>query len=444
MKVSLKIESSWLEIERKSMLKMKREYEQWEAQTLQKAKEAKDLETLREIFYKLGDRWEWNQATGAWLSSGKPLDTIGFILKMPGLLPNKERFVLYGIMAYSKGLTDQFDHLGDKERVIIERDNETGRMICWSTTGHGAMDLLPTELTMFDSVEDVLNHCYIVAQPGDHAMRLEIPRDKRHPLDMNQRLWEMASGGLTYSTNEIIVLTTEDIEHALDFKFYRYAKAVIDLERTWKELHMNAFSKAKEVVQDKIPAELERRMNGKLREVEGLLHILWFKPPVRGLEPAKQIYHEFNSSPEPTVVEQTLAPYLGELVYALNDIIEKAKYIKWKSVIDRKEFSENDVFKGLGLSNVVTQAFAVALQDILQEHTLAYIGYPEKGTMKSKAMRIVLGFAVLPARLVMAFTKSIGIRFRNLRNRLFAKQEKPTPNPVGDEGTVNESILQDQ
>ncbi|MHA1943322.1 MAG: hypothetical protein ACW96M_02895, partial [Candidatus Thorarchaeota archaeon] len=70
MKVKLKIETQWLELERKSMSKMKQDYEAWERQTLQKAKDAQDLRGLREVFYQLGDRWEFDQATGAWLGSG--------------------------------------------------------------------------------------------------------------------------------------------------------------------------------------------------------------------------------------------------------------------------------------------------------------------------------------------------------------------------------------
>ncbi len=152
MKIKLKIDSQWLEVERQSMSKMKKNYEAWQTETLKKAREAKDLRDLREVFYQLGDRWEWDQTTGAWLSGSDPLDTIGLVLHLPGFHPTKERYVLYGIMAYSKGLTDQFDHLGDKERIIIEHDTEKEHFICWSTTGHGAMDLIPADLSQFKSL----------------------------------------------------------------------------------------------------------------------------------------------------------------------------------------------------------------------------------------------------------------------------------------------------
>ena len=75
--------------------------------------------------------------------------------------------------------------------------------------------------------------------------------------------------------------------------------------------------------------------------------------------------------------------------------------------MDKKAFGESDAFEGLELSSMAKEAFAVALEDILQEHTLAYIGYPEKGTMKDKAMRIIFGIGVLPMRLISTFSKSI-------------------------------------
>ncbi|MCK5150966.1 MAG: hypothetical protein KAQ65_03955, partial [Candidatus Thorarchaeota archaeon] len=407
MKVRMKVEEKWLRVERKSMLKMRKDYETWESKTLKRAKEAKDLRALREVFYELGDRWEWNQTTGAWLESGEPLDTVGFILRMPGFHPCKERYVVYGVMAYSKGFTDQFDHLGDKERIIIEKDTDTGKMVCWSTTGHGAMDLVPTDVSMFESISDILSNCYLVAQPGDHALRLEVPRERISKLDITQRMWALSSGGISFASKDIDVLSSKDIENTLDFRFYRYAQSVIELERIWEELSGGTLGRAKEKVLDKIPDHIENRMKDVLRRIEGLLHILWFKPPVKGMEPARALYDELDSEPTPTSTERTAIPYLGEVVYALNDVIEKAKYIKWKSVMDKKAFGESDAFEGLELSSMAKEAFAVALEDILQEHTLAYIGYPEKGTMKDKAMRIIFGIGVLPMRLISTFSKSI-------------------------------------
>jgi hypothetical protein len=424
MKAKLKVDRQWLELEKSSLSKMKKDYEDWTAKTLQKAKDAQDMRQLRELFYQLGDRWEWDQATGEWLSSGEPLDAVGLILRMPSLKPNKERFVVYLIMAYSKGLTDQFDHLGDKERIIIERDTETGTMVCWSTTGHGAMDLVPTDLTMYKSYEDALESCYLVAQPGDHALRIQIPRSTNSPWVLAHRLWEIATGDREYTSKGISVLSSTDIEDVIEYDFYKYAKSVIELDHIWNELRLDISEQATEIIKDEIPEEIENKDKTTLRLVEGLLHILWFRPPVQQLEPARRVYAELTSGAKPTEKQLRILPYLNELIGSLNDLIERAKYMKWKSVIDRKDFDKSDIFKGLELSQMAKEAFAVALDDILREHTLAYIGYPERATWIGKAMRIIFGLVVLPVRIIASFLEVIKRRISKKKTEE-AKPDKP-------------------
>ncbi|MHA2002861.1 MAG: hypothetical protein ACW975_03715 [Candidatus Thorarchaeota archaeon] len=403
MKVKLKIETQWLDLERKSMMRMQERYKSWEKETLKKARDAKDLRGLREVFYELGDRWEWDQTTGAWLSGSEPLDTVGLVIRIPGLHENKERYIVYAVMAYSKGLTSKFDHLGDKERVIIERDTGTGRIVCWSTTSHGAVDIVPIDLTSHSTVVNALANCFLVAQPGDHALRLEDPASAGFLPKVAKRLWEIAGGDTSYVVREIDVLSFKDVEELLDFRFHRYANAVIELERTWLALKGTTADRAKEIVLDEIPKHIEAREKSTLRLIEGLLHILWFKPPVDQMSAVRKTYEEFSSEPTPTHVQQELQPHLGELLYSLSDIIEKGKYLKWKSVIEKKEFRESDVFRGLELSGLAKEAVAVALDDMLKEHTLAYVGYPERATIRGKIMRILFGAAILPVRLFLSF-----------------------------------------
>jgi len=437
MKVRFKVDNQWLKVERSSMKKMKRDYDSWAESTLKKAKDAQDLRALREVFYQLGDRWEWDQATGAWLSSGDPMDAVAFILRLPGLQPNKERYIVYAVMAYSKGFTDQFDHLGDKERIIIEHDLDNNTMLCWSTTGHGAMDLVPTDLSSYEGLEDALQSNFLVAQPGDHALRIEVPPSGNLASKLLQYLWAVAGGNKSYTIKGIEIISASDIEESLDFKFHRYAQAVIDLERLWNELKGGTVSKALEAVVDQIPAHIEDRNKKILRRIEGLLHVLWFKPPKMQLDLIRQVYDELQTEPTPTEVQSKLLPPLGELSYSLNDVMEKAQYLKWKSVIDQKRFSESDVFQGLSLSRMAKEAFAVALDDILREHTLSYIGYPERGTVMDKALRIVFGIVVLPARLISAFMGSAKNTLTMLIGRFRSQETSSEFDPASDE-TVGE------
>ncbi len=418
MKVKLKIEQKWLSVERSSMEKMKRDYETWATRTLEKAKAAEDLSRLREVFYELGDRWEWDQATGEWLSSGEPLDTVGLVLRLPGIEEGKERYAVYAVMAYSKGLTEQFDHLGDKERVIIERDVETNHLKVWSTTGHGMVDLFPTDLDSYNSIREILKSCYLVAQPGDHALRLELPPADDDILALVQFIWRLAGGHKTYRLKEFDLLTMEELEQVLDFDFNRYAAAVIQLERKWKELNTGVAGAAQEAIIDRIPDHIERRNEETLRRVEGLLHELWFTPPWRQRRAIRLVYEDLKTEPTLTALEKALLPYVEELQAALNDLIEKAEYLKWKSVIDKKEFARSGIFQGLDLSNLAKQAFAVALEDILKEHTLAYIAYPERATMKDKILRKLFGLIVLPTRLLSSFKESLLGVFRGIRQKV--------------------------
>ncbi|MFW9833288.1 MAG: hypothetical protein ACFFEK_04785 [Candidatus Thorarchaeota archaeon] len=444
MKVKLKIETQWLELERKSMAKMLRDYEQWERETLKKAQEAIDLRSLREVFYELGDRWEFDQASGAWLSEGKPLDTVGFILKMPGFESSKERYVLYAVMAYSKGFTQKFDHLGDKERIIVELDKNSGNLSAWSTTGHGVMDLFPAILSDFKSIEHALESCFLVAQPGDHALRIECSKSLGFVARVTKRLWDIAGGSMTFDVKPIDVVTSIDIEESLDFKFHRYAKSVIELDKIWKDLRGGAVERVKETVLDKIPDHIEEIDRVTLRKIEGLLHILWFRPPVEQLPAIAKMHDELAYEPTPTDVQKTLVPYIGELAYALTDIIEKSKYLKWKSVIEKKDFSSSDVFKGLDLTQLAKEAFAVALEDILREHSLAYIGYPEKATMKDKVVRVLLNSIILPMRLATSFRTNLFEWLSKIIRRIrpsSAEEGENGSNAASGEDTTNQESI---
>ncbi|RDE13252.1 MAG: hypothetical protein C4K47_06415 [Candidatus Thorarchaeota archaeon] len=418
MKIRLRVDARWLETEAKGMARLRRRYHSWEESTLKTAKEATDLRSLRELFYSLGDRWEWDQTTGSWLAEGEPLETIGLVLRMPGLKPETERRVLYAVMAYSKGFTAQFDHLGDKERIIIEQDTKTGRISCWSTSGHGAMDLFPVDLTSFGTIDAALRACYIVAQPGDHALRLELPSSRGGLSTIIQRFWNPASGNRSFALKEVGVVTAEDMETKLSINIHRYAKAVIDLEQKWKELGEGAAARVKEVMSDKVPPEIEERDRLTMREVKGLLHVSWFRPPANQLPFVQGVRRKLESQPMPTERERALIPYVKELAESLDSVLERAKYLKWKSVMEERTFSQSELFRGIDISELAKQAFATAVQDILNEHTLSYIGYPERATMEGKMLRIVLGMVVPPARLLSSFLTQAR---RAFRGRLFRR-----------------------
>jgi len=212
---------------------------------------------------------------------------------------------------------------------------------------------------------------------------------------------------MSFSMRRIDVLDWRDIEESLDFRFYRYANAVIELERVWTQLKGGTLNQAREVVLDQIPDHIETRVTVTLRRVEGLLYVLWFRPPAKQIKVVRALYDEIRAEPTPTEAQRELHPYLGELLYSLTDILEKAKFLKWRSVLEKKEFSESDVFRNLELSALAKEALATVLEDILRDHTLSYIGYPERATIRNKIVRVFFGLAVLPIRLLFSFKRWI-------------------------------------
>jgi len=78
------------------------------------------------------------------------------------------------------------------------------------------------------------------------------------------------------------------------------------------------------------------------------------------------------------------------------------------------------------------EAFAAALEDILKEHTLAYIGYPERATMTDKIMRVILGSIILPVRVFASFIETVRRPFR----KLFQKEEVESSSEELEEDTA--------
>jgi hypothetical protein len=130
-----------------------------------------------------------------------------------------------------------------------------------------------------------------------------------------------------------------------------------------------------------------------------------------------------------------LIPYLAEVDNSLTDITEKAKYLKWRSVIDKKSFVKSGAFRDVNLSSLVQEAFAAALDDMLREHSLSYIGYPEKSRITRKFTRIIFSSIVLPARLLSSFRASARRKFKRIILKL---KERGRPRS-SDESTASSS-----
>ncbi len=61
------------------------------------------------------------------------------------------------------------------------------------------------------------------------------------------------------------------------------------------------------------------------------------------------------------------------------------------------------------------------MDDILKQHSLAYIGYPERATIKDKLLRTAFGLVILPIRLASSFYNKIKYNILKFTERLRKK-----------------------
>ncbi len=389
MRVRFKVNKYWLVKELEYLKKAAVKYKQWEQEVLQKAKEASDLRGLRKVLYEMGERWEWKTSTGEWLLERKPFDNVCIAFKVPSPIEGSQRFIVYVIMAFSKGATEKFDHLGDKERIIIEQDKD-GEIKVWSTIGHGAVDLKPTRIRTFNDVKDLIENSYLVAEPGDHALRLDTIEsiDSGRFLDY-EMIWKLIIHGRDYETFQRRCITPEDIED-LKFDLNSYVSSVLKL--------------------DKLVNDLKRKVKSKSAKklLRQLWYIMWHIPPAKQEDLYFQIIRKINKNSELMELAPELVERIKESIKLVVDLIERAEFIKWESVLKPKAFWKKNAIKKLSESSkFAIEAFATALEDIITEHSLYYIGYPEKATSKHRIMQILMGTAGIGMRILYAFSLSI-------------------------------------
>jgi len=292
-------------------------------------------------------------------------------------------------MAFSKGATEKFDHLGDKERVIIEKSRD-GVLKVWSTIGHGAVDLKPARIRSFHDLGELLEHSYLVAEPGDHALRLDTIEsvDSGRIVDY-EMIWKLIIHGRDYEILEKNCITPEDIED-LNFNLHDYLSAVLELDKLIQN------------VMNQIKSKKSKKL---LRQ---LWYIMWHIPPAKQDDYYFQMIRKIKLDSELMAIAPDLIPQIQKTVKLVVDVVERAEFIKWQSVLKPEAFWKKSAIKKLSNSSeFASEAFAVALDDILTEHSLYYIGYPEKATSKERLIQIFMGTAGIGMRILYAFALSL-------------------------------------
>ena len=139
----------------------------------------RDIKGILEYFTKEIDKKAYYLLSHDWMEQDTSLtEKIGFTFRLPGLKKGEERYTIYILMAYSKGLIiapSSAHHPGDLERVIIlTYPAKKGKRTYYylNTAAHGYPVLFKEYLGVYDSLEDALKNCSFYFKPGDHAVGL--------------------------------------------------------------------------------------------------------------------------------------------------------------------------------------------------------------------------------------------------------------------------------
>lgn len=403
MKVRAKIRMGELALEKDLQKQMTEGYQDWKEQILEKARSVKDLKELRKLMYQLGDDFDWIESTGRWLDNAKPYEIICVNLRFPGLERmsdgnRTERFTLYGILAFSKAMIKSYDHLGDLERVIIEK--REGHFYAWSTVGHGYVEKWPEYFDKTNSLDEFYNKVHCVFERGDHSLVLEYPKPTYslfhrwfknkfrvpHLPKMVRDAFYNHAVGIEFRELEVPVVTHEDLEEKLGIDWYGYAKEIVDLDESIQNTYksLNYYQKIKKIFRSK---------EDPFYYLDCLQRVIWSTAPyyqerfLRGLrQKLREAYkqHKINIDfwdPITRVLDKASA------------LIEQTQLIQWQSFLDPKRYSKKIGIQRIeGHSNVAIETVATGLGKILLK-SLDDIAYPEKWPQNTliKLVAFVIG-----------------------------------------------------
>jgi len=398
MKIKAKIRMGELELEKDLQKKMTIGYQDWKEKILNKARNIKDLKELRKLMYSLGDDFDWNESTGRWLDEAKPYEVICVNLRVPGLEILKdgkrsERYTMYGILCFSKAMVKSYDHLGDLERLIIEKRN--GHFYAWSTVGHGYVEKWPEYFPETHSLDEFYGKVHCVFERGDHSLVLEYPkpifsighkwfRNKfrvPHIAKMVRDAYAAHALGVEFTELEVPVITHEDLENKLEIDWYGFAEAVVELDQLIQIAYkrLNIFQKIKKIF---------RKKDDPYHYLDCLQGVIWNIAPKYQERFLRGIRKKLKEAYEQNLIDIDFSDEIAKVLKKVSELIEQTQLIQWQSFLDPKRYSKKiGVRKIEGLSNVAIETVATGLGKIVLK-SLDDIAYPEKYPQKEK-MKLV-------------------------------------------------------
>ncbi|MHA1263797.1 MAG: hypothetical protein ACTSRS_01035 [Candidatus Helarchaeota archaeon] len=403
MKVRAKIRMGEKALEADLQKKMAEGYEDWKKEILEKARNIKDLKELRKLMYQLGEDFDWIESTGRWLDEAKPYEIICVNIRVPGLEKLKngertERYTLYGILSFSKAMIKSYDHLGDLERVIVEKRD--GHFYAWSTVGHGYVEKWPEYFPNTYSLEEFYNKVLCVFERGDHSLvldysnptfsilhkyfknRLKVP----HIAKMVRDAFATRALGVEFEELEVPVISHEDLEKKLEIDWYSFAEAVVELDELIQVAYkkLGFFQKIKQIFRDK---------EDPYYFLDCLQRVIWNIAPKYQERYLRGLRKRLKEAYEQKRIEIDFWNPITKVLEKVSELIEQTQLIQWQSFLDPKRYSKKlGIHKIEGLSNVAIEAVATGLGKIILK-SLDDIAYPEKWPQNTliKLVAFVIG-----------------------------------------------------
>ena len=429
LKIQVKIRKGEFPLEGNLQKKMTEEYESWKEDILKKARNLKDLKELRRLMNSLGEDFEWTESTGRWLAKAKPYEIICVNIRVPGLEPQTERYALYGILAFSKAILKAYDHLGDLERVILEKRN--GHFYAWSEVGHGYTEKWPEYFPEVQSLEEFFKRVHVVFERGDHSLVLEYPKPTyvishkwlKNRLRVPHIIKEIRDSfvdralGTEFLEFEVPVITHEDLESKMEIDWNGYAEAIIALDQIIHQEYrkLSLVQKIKNIF---------RKKDDPSYYLDCLNRVLWNIAPKDQERYLRGIRKRLREAYEQERINIDLWDPITLVLTKVAELIDQTEFIRWQSFSDPKRYSKKTGLRNItDLSDAAIEAVAGGLGQIISK-SLDDIAYPEKWPQRGK-MKLVLYVSVGHVyRLLRTITLILQKKFQFLAPKLDGLSKK--------------------
>ncbi len=361
----------------------------------------------RKSFYLVASEWAKEEES--------VFEKIGFTMKLPGLREGEERYVIYVLMAYSKGFTvapDMAHHPGDLERVIIFSYPSDGKRAYYylNTAAHGFPSLFLGSLGVKGSLREALKGYCFYFKPGDHALglmkkertmifrmfwdRLNMLLEKigfKRILDviLDMLIGASAAVGFTLEQemHKFYLLEHEEIRDKLGVNLDGFLNAVVELDRKIEEMKRGGVD------------------SGLRRVLNKISDFLWRTPIKEISNEMESILREFSS-----VLDDEIVRGVREIQLYLDSSLKRVQDLKRESVMNPEKYLESRGIRELSNLSLMAKVTIPLGLEMLLGKPLYDWGYPEKAPLKDKIGRVLFTFSDIAYRLFQEAIMDLEVR----------------------------------